>query len=82
MVAHAFDYSTWEAGPRGRWTSECETSLVYRGSSRIARTTWRNSQKKLNPTNQPKQWLEQTILKHYLKRKRKDFNKEIHFLLG
>ena len=36
MVEHTFNPSTWEAEAGG------SPSLVYRGSSRIARATWRN----------------------------------------
>jgi hypothetical protein len=37
---------------RGRQNSEFEVSLVYRVSSRTARTTQRNPVSKKNPTNQ------------------------------
>jgi hypothetical protein len=40
MVAHAFNPST--LGGRGRWISEFEVSLVYKVSSRTARTIQRN----------------------------------------
>jgi hypothetical protein len=36
-------------GGRGRWISEFEASLVYRVSSRTARTTQRNPVLKNNP---------------------------------
>jgi shikimate kinase len=38
LVAHAFNPSTWEGG-RGRQISEFEASLVYKVSSRTARTS-------------------------------------------
>jgi hypothetical protein len=37
VVAHTFNPTTPRG--RGRWTSEFKASLVYRMSSRIARTT-------------------------------------------
>jgi hypothetical protein len=40
VVVHAFNPTT--QGGRGRWISEFEASLVYRVSSRAARTTQRN----------------------------------------
>jgi hypothetical protein len=44
-------------GDRGRWISEFEASLVYRVSSRTARTTQRNpvSKTKQNKTKKQKQ---------------------------
>jgi hypothetical protein len=40
VVAHAF--KSQHSGGRGRWISEFETSLVYRVSSRTARTIQKN----------------------------------------
>ena len=48
-MAHAFNPSTWEAS-----RSEFEASLVYRGSSRTARSTQRNLvSKNKNKTKKP-----------------------------
>ena len=53
VVAHGCNPST--LGSRGRWISEFEASLVYRVSSRTARTIQRNPVlKKPNPKNQKK----------------------------
>jgi hypothetical protein len=49
VVVHAFNPSRG----RGRWISEFEASLVYRVSSRTARTTQRNPVSK-NKTKQNK----------------------------
>jgi hypothetical protein len=42
MVTHAFNPSIGAGGGRGRQISEFQASLVYKVSSRIARTTQRN----------------------------------------
>lgn len=47
VVTHFFN-----PGDRGRWTSECEVSLVYRGTSRTARDTQRKSVSKTNKDTQ------------------------------
>jgi hypothetical protein len=54
VVAHDFNPSTWEAEAG---SSEFETSLVYRVSSRTARATQRNpvSKTKQNKTKPKKQ---------------------------
>jgi hypothetical protein len=41
VVAQAFNLST-QMAETGRWISEFEASLVYRASSRTARTTQKN----------------------------------------
>jgi hypothetical protein len=51
VVVHAFDPSTYSGG-RGRWISEFEASLVYKVSSRTARTTQRNPVSKNKNKNQ------------------------------
>jgi hypothetical protein len=49
-------------GGRGRWISEFEASLVYRVSSRTARTTQRNPvlKKQKQKQNKTKQKIKQT----------------------
>jgi hypothetical protein len=52
-------------GGRGRWVSEFEASLVYRVSSRTARTIQRNpvskNQKQINKqTNKPEKQIKST----------------------
>jgi hypothetical protein len=53
MVAHAFNPSTWEA-EAGEFL-EFEASLVYRVSSRTARTTQKNHVSEKIPKNKKKQ---------------------------
>jgi hypothetical protein len=50
-------------GGRGRWISEFEASLVYRGSSRTARAIQRNPVSK--KTNKTKQKQKQTNKKPF-----------------
>ena len=52
MVAHAFNPSTWEAETGGFF--ELEASLVYKVSSRIARTIQRNPVSKTKTKTQNK----------------------------
>jgi hypothetical protein len=62
-------------GGRGRWISEFKASLVYRVSSRIARTTQRNPVlgKKQNKTKQNKtKQNKQNKTKQKTKKLRKD----------
>jgi hypothetical protein len=54
VVAHAFNPSTWKA-EAGRQISEFEASLVYRVSSRTARSIQRNPVSKTKKTKKQKQ---------------------------
>jgi hypothetical protein len=55
-MAHTFNPSTWEAEAGGSLISEFEASLVYRVSSRTARTAQRNPVSKTkNQKPKPKQ---------------------------
>jgi hypothetical protein len=48
-------------GGRGRWISEFEVSLVYRVSSRTARTAQRNPVSKNKQTNKQQQKAQETL---------------------
>jgi hypothetical protein len=54
-MGHTFNLSTQEAGGRGRWIPEFQTSLVYKVSSRTARAIQRNPVSKNKQTNKQKQ---------------------------
>jgi hypothetical protein len=57
-MADAFNHSTWDA--RGRQISEFEASLVYRVSSRIARSAQRNPVSKTTTKKNQNQIKKQT----------------------
>jgi hypothetical protein len=69
-------------GGRGRWISEFEASLVYRVSSRTARTTQRNPVlKKQNKTKKNKNKNKNKKTKKKKRRRKKEKKKESSFFL-